>query len=272
MFLKAQSIKSPHAFSTRLGGVSRLPHTAELNLAFDRGDDDDTVIRNLELFGAEAGFDPRSVISLPQIHSNIIYKVDEHDAGQGYYVRDSVRQGDGYITNSTDITLGVKSADCVPILFEGYEKTSDGERIIAVGAVHAGWRGSVKRIAPTCAQMLCREYGVKMQNVRVAVGPCIHKCCFEVGEDFLAEFVSAVGEGIASRFISPAKAVDKYFCNLVSLNKYLLTEVGILPENIEVIDRCTCCEPETFFSHRYSHGQRGTMLSVIRMGKQTNSV
>lgn len=266
MFLKAQNIKSPHAFATRLGGVSKLPHTADFNLAFERGDDDATVIRNLELFGAEAGFEPRSVISLPQIHSDIIYKADGSDAGQGYYVRENIRQGDGYITNSPDVTLGVKSADCVPILFEGYKKTSDGEKVIAVGAVHAGWRGTVKGIAPKCAKMLCDEYGICIDNVRAAIGPCIHKCCFEVGEDFLSEFVSYLGSELAMQFISTAKTQGKYFCDLVSLNKRLLTDAGVSEENIEIIDRCTCCEPGTFFSHRYSHGLRGTMLSVIRIG------
>ncbi|MBE6548617.1 MAG: peptidoglycan editing factor PgeF [Ruminococcaceae bacterium] len=261
MFLKADNIKSAHAFSTRWGGVSKLSHTADFNLAYGRGDDNDTVIRNLELFGAEAGFEPRSVVSLPQIHSDIIYKVDGRDAGQGYYICEDIREGDGYITNSSDVTLGVKSADCVPILFEAF----DGDKIIAVGAVHAGWRGSVKGIAPKCVRMLCEECGADAKNIRVAIGPCIHKCCFEVGEDFLCEFTDVLGNDIAMQFISRAQTPGKYFCDLVALNKYLLTNSGVIPENIEIVDRCTCCEPEMFFSHRYSRGLRGTMLSVIRM-------
>ena len=261
MFLKANNIKSAHAFSTRWGGVSRLSHTADFNLAFDRGDDEGTVIRNLEIFASEANFDAHTVISLPQIHSDIIYKVDKCDAGRGYYIREGLSEGDGYVTNSPHVTLGVKSADCVPVLFEAYDK----EKIIAVGAVHAGWRGSVKGIAPKCARMLCDEYGADIKSIRVAIGPCIHKCCFEVGEDFLVQFISEVGEELAGLFISPAECEGKYFCDLVALNKRLLADAGILPENIEVVDRCTCCEPETFFSHRYSKGLRGTMLSVIRM-------
>ena len=260
MFLTACNIKSAHAFSTRLGGMSTLVHTADFNLAYGRGDDDATVIRNLEIFGAEANFDPRSVISLPQIHSDIIYKVDGRDAGQGYYILDSLREGDGYITDSPDVTLGVKSADCVPILFEAF----DGDKIIAVGAVHAGWRGSVKGIAPKCVRMLCEEYGADAKNIRAAIGPCIHKCCFEVGEDFLCEFTNALGNDVAMQFIRCAQTAGKYFCDLVALNKFLLINSGVIPENIEIIDRCTCCEPEMFFSHRYSHGLRGTMLSVIR--------
>ena len=265
MFLKADNIKSAHAFSTRVGGVSRLSYTKSLNLAFDRGDDEQTVIQNLEIFARTAEFDPQKVISLPQIHSDIIYKVDGRDAGQGYYIRDNLREGDGYITDSPDVVLGVKSADCVPILFECFENTNSGEKIVAVGAVHAGWRGSVKGIAPKCVRMLCEKYGVVPQNIRVAIGPCIHKCCFEVGEDFVSEFESALGRELASGFIFPSSKEGKFYCDLVSLNKRLLTDVGVLPENIQIIDRCTCCEPKIFYSHRYSGGLRGTMLSVIGM-------
>lgn len=255
-------MKSAHAFSTRAGGVSSLSHTKFLNLAFERGDDWQTVIDNLEIFAKAAGFDSKKVISLPQIHSDTIYKVDGRDAGQGYYIRDNLREGDGYITNSPDVVLGVKSADCVPILFECSD--SDG-KIVAVGAVHAGWRGSVKGIAPKCAKMLSAEYGVLPQNIRVAIGPCIHKCCFEVGEDFVSEFEGYLGVELASEFIFPSSKQGKFYCDLTALNKRLLTDAGVLPENIQIIDRCTCCEPETFYSHRYSGGLRGTMLSVIWM-------
>lgn len=265
MFLKADNIKSAHAFSTRLGGVSSLSHTKSLNLAFERGDAQETVIENLEIFAQTADFDPKKVISLPQIHSDIIYKVDGSDAGQGYYIRENLREGDGYITNSSDVVLGVKSADCVPILFECFENTDEGEKIIAVGAVHAGWRGSVKGIAPKCVRMLSTEYGVLPQNIRVAIGPCIHKCCFEVGDDFVSEFESYLGRSLASEFIFPSAKQGKFYCDLTSLNKRLLTDAGVLPENIQIIDRCTCCEPETFYSHRYSGGLRGTMLSLICM-------
>ena len=113
--------------------------------------------------------------------------------------------------------------------------------------------------------MLCEEYGVRPQNIRVAIGPCIHKCCFEVGEDFVCEFESYLGKALASEFVFPSAKQGKFYCDLTSLNKRLLTDAGVLPENIQIIDRCTCCEPETFYSHRYSGGLRGTMMSVIWM-------
>lgn len=263
MFIKSRILRSVHAFSTRKGGISSLEHTKSLNLAFGRGDSDEIVLKNLEMFSDAVGIDPHSVISVPQIHSDIIHKVGRADAGEGYYQRVKIREGDGYITNERGITLGIKAADCVPILFEA-EKLGE---VVAVGAVHAGWRGSVAGIAAKCVSMLCGEYGVAPRDVRAVIGPCIHKCCYEVGEDLREAVKQQLGSDAADLFVSPRADVEnKYFCDLVGLNRHLLLESGILSENLEVIDLCTCCHPELFFSHRFSKGNRGTMLNVICLG------
>lgn len=263
MFIKSKILRSVHAFSTREGGVSSLEHTKSLNLAFGRGDSDEVVLKNLEIFAEAVGIDPHGIISVPQIHSDIIYKVGRADAGEGYYKRANIREGDGYITDENGITLGVKAADCVPILFEA-EK---GGKVVAVGAVHAGWRGSVAGIAAKCVRMLCEEYGVAPKDIRAAIGPCIHKCCYEVGQDLREAVENRLGGEVADLFVVPSTCVeDKYFCDLVGLNRHLLLDAGIIPENLEIIDLCTCCHPELFFSHRFSKGKRGTMLNVISLG------
>lgn len=260
MFIKSKIIHSPHGFSTRKGGYSTLEHTQALNLAFGRGDSDSLVLQNLAALAKKAGFDAESVVSLPQIHSDIIYQVGENDRGQGYHIREGIRSGDGYITDERNVTLGVKTADCVPILFEA-EK--DG-RIVAVGAVHAGWRGTVAKIQQKCIRALCEAYGVEPHRIRAAIGPCIHSCCYEVGEDLLGEVQKALGNEAAQRFVTPAKhTAGKYVCDLPAMNSYLLTEVGLPDHNIEIINRCTCCEHELFYSHRFSKGVRGTMLNFI---------
>ena len=262
MFVKSKILRSPHAFATRFGGVSTLEHTKSLNLAFGRGDDNETVLKNLEIFANSVGFDAKSVISLPQIHSDIIYKVTRDDAGEGYYRRENMREGDGYITADGDVTLGVKGADCTPILFEAEKNGS----IVAVGAVHAGWRGTAAGIAPKCVRMLCEEYEILPEDIRAAIGPCIHKCCYEVGEDLRLEISMLLGEEIAESFVTPSRSVQgKYYCDLPMLNRHLLLDVGISANNIDVLDECTCCHPEKYFSHRYSYGLRGTMLSVIKI-------
>ncbi len=259
MFVKSKILRSPHAFSTRVGGVSTNEHTKSLNLAFGRGDERETVLENLKIFAEAVGFKPQNIVSRPQIHSDRVFLVGKNNAGEGYFKTENIPEGDGYVTNEKGVVLGIKTADCVPILFEA-EK--DGE-VVAVGAVHAGWRGSVAKIAQKCVDMLCRECDVKPENIRVAIGPCIHKCCYEVGEDFLQSVSDALCREVAEKFV--IRDGGRLVCDLVALNRYLLINCGISPENIDVIDECTCCNPDKYFSHRYSKGHRGTMLNVIYM-------
>jgi copper oxidase (laccase) domain-containing protein len=142
MFVKSNILRSPHAFATRRGGVSVQEHTKSLNLAFGRGDEDEIVLKNLDIFAQEVGFERESIVSLPQIHSDRIFTVTKEMCGQGYFIRDGIESSDGYVTAERGVTLGIKTADCTPILIEA-EKDSE---IIAIGAVHAGWRGT-RRLA-----------------------------------------------------------------------------------------------------------------------------
>ena len=266
MIEKSKKLTSPHAFSTRTGGVSSLDSTKYLNLGFGRGDDDKTVMKNLEIFANATGFIKESIVSMPQTHSIEVLEVDETFCGMGYFKRDfdayEHKFADGYVTNKKGITLGVKTADCVPILLEG---RSDNGEVIAVGAVHAGWRGTVGGIQKNAVEKLVSLYGVKPQNIYACIGPCIHKCCFEVGED-VYEAVKALGEDFADDFCKARSNVDgKYLCDLVGINRRMLENVGVPCDNIDVIDECTYCTPEKYYSHRYSGGNRGTMLSVIWM-------
>lgn len=262
MFVKSNILRSPHAFATRMGGASNVEHTRSLNLAFGRGDEDSVVLKNLEIFAEDVGFDPQNIISLPQIHSDKIFTVTKQNAGEGYYKRQGIESGDGYVTGECGVVLGIKTADCVPILFEA-EK--DGE-IVAVGAVHAGWRGTVAEIAPKCVYRLCAGSGADKAHIRAAIGPCIHACCYEVGRDIFDEVACALGEEIARDFVKPVEVSEgKYMCDLAGINRELLLRDGLCGENIEIISECTCCNPEKYFSHRYSGGRRGTMLNVIFM-------
>lgn len=292
MFVKSQILKSPHAFSTREGGVSINEHTSELNLAFGRGDEDGVVLENLKIFAHTVGFEPEQTVSMPQIHSNTVLKVGKKDCGSGYFVRDSIPEADGYITGERGVVLGVKTADCVPILLEGLLKCSpealpkgldkglpdnlnkglpdnlpDGaldSKVVAVGALHAGWRGTALKIAEVGVKAMCESFGITPQGIRACIGPCIHSCCYEVGEDLFSEFESALGRELAEKYIvQNPENKGKFFCELSEINREILLACGVPNENIEIIKECTCCHPEKFFSHRYSNGNRGTMLNVI---------
>ena len=261
MFVKSNILCSPHAFSTRLGGVSTHAHTSSLNLAFGRGDDDETVLENLKIFARSVGFDEKSIISHPQIHSDKIFTVTRAECGGGYFINEGIEGGDGYVTTERGVTLGIKTADCVPILFEAKKEG----RVVAVGAVHAGWRGTVAGIAAKCVGRLVREAGVTAADISAAIGPCIHKCCYEVSRDVYDAVARELGGSFAENFVVPMGVDGKYMCDLAGINRELLLHCGLCKENVDVIDECTCCAPEKYYSHRYSHGVRGTMLNVIFM-------
>lgn len=263
-FLVSEKIFSPHAFSTRLGGVSALPHTASLNLAFGRGDEREVVLENLARLGRAVGFDPDGVVSVPQIHSKMVHIVDRRHRGMGYRLP-AAFEGDGYITADPAVTVGVKTADCTPILMEA---AVDG-CVVAVSALHAGWKGTVADIAGEGVRKLtalARETvgdPAATVTIRAAIGPCIHPCCFEVKEDCLAVVRASLGE-MAEGFIRSSGA--QTFLDLPALNSALLVRAGVAEADIDVCDLCTVCHPELFYSHRASGGVRGTLLNLIRVG------
>ena len=259
-YIKSNNLKSTHGFATRLGGVSTKEHTKGLNLAFGRGDDQDVVLKNLELFAGAVGFDARRIVSVSQIHSADVRIITDADAGQGYFGEERFAC-DGYVTNTSGITLGIKTADCVPILMEGRDNHGN---VLAVGAVHAGWRGTVGGIAAECAKKLS-AFGVRPENVIAVIGPAICGECYSVREDFYSAVLDALGEADTERFVTPSRESGVWHCDLRAMNRELLERAGLNPENIEVSTDCTCCNPEKYFSHRYTAGKRGTMLSVISM-------
>ena len=253
-YLTSTIIRSRHAFATRIGGFGEHPYTAGLNLAFNRGDSDGTVLKNLLLFGEAVGFDPQGVISLPQIHSATVIDVDKSARGLGYYEK-TEQSADGYVTSESGIVLGVKSADCVPILLEAYD---ENDKIIAVSAIHAGWRGTSKGIAKEGVRMLVKK-GADPKRIRAAIGPSIDFCCFEVGEDFAAEVAQMRDDW------KPFARDGKLYADVKARNREDLASCGLTNENIDLCDDCTCCLEEKYFSHRRMKGLRGTMLSVIEI-------
>lgn len=255
--LKSTVLKSNHAFSTKIGGISELEHTKGLNLAFGRGDDDATVLENLKILASSLGFDDKKVISVPQIHSNIVKIVDFQDAGAGYYKKNDF-SCDGYVTLAKDLPIGIKTADCVPILLEARD---DDDNVIGVSAIHAGWRGTADKIVEEGVKKLF-SLGAKIENIYAAIGPCIDVCCYEVGNDFVEQIEIKLGQNYKNKFIV-AKENGKLFANLKGMNLEILMACGVPKNNIDIAPYCTCCNTELFYSHRRQRGIRGAHLSVI---------
>ncbi len=234
-----------HGFSTRLGGVSELPHTKSLNLGYNRGDPDEVVDENFRIFKEKLGITGAVLVSAHQAHTKKVVYAD----GSSVHFENV----DGFVTNKPGVALLVKTADCQPILL--YD-----EKARVIGACHAGWRGTVAGIAAeTVAAMT--KLGADPKNILAACGPCIDKCCFEVGDDFVDTVAYFSDEFL--QFVS--KENGKYHADIKAMNRHILMCSGVPEENIRVSEECTCCDPGKFFSHRYSKGLRGTMASVIMM-------
>ncbi len=254
-YVRSDRIALPHGFSTRLGGVSALPHTASLNLAFGRGDDDAVVLANLARFTETVGL-PGEVISLPQIHSADVRIVGEADCGLGYQ-RPADGSCDGYVTAAPGVTIGVKTADCVPILLAD-------EAAGVIGALHAGWRGTVAGIAQVGVGKMI-ALGADPARIVAAIGPAIGPCCYEVGEDFAAAVAASPCADLCLPHLD--RREGRLFADLPAMNAAILTAAGLRPDNIDRSGLCTCCDTTRFYSHRASHGKRGTMLSAIALPK-----
>ena len=233
-----------HAFSTRHGGRSDFPYQS-LNLGLHTKDDIMTVRANRDRFVTNFGISPSEVVSLHFIHSNKVLVAGEKDGGSGFHsASDALGDADGMITNVPRRALFVTYADCVPVLF--YDPAHQ-----AIGACHAGWRGTVAGIAMETVRAMQENYGTDPEDLLVAVGPAIDPEHFEVGK----EVVDAVRPHAVKpkRLLVPRKN-GKYLFNIWQANIDQLRAVGVPQENITLVDLSTFARDDLFFSHRRRFG------------------
>ena len=246
-----------HCFSTRLGGVSTLPHTTSMNIARGHGDSDETVLRNTDILVGlmtDERFGSADAVCAHQIHSAKVRVIDRSNCGEGN-TRDAGEDCDGYVTDISGVVPIVRTADCVPIIM--CAERDDGTPVVS--ALHAGWRGTVAGIAAEGVRLMC-SLGADVKNIRAAIGPHIDFCCFEVGEDLLEAVISTCGEDFARRHI---RLNGTLHADLTGMNREILLEAGVSENNIDFTDECTCCLGEKYHSHRRGKGKRGTMGSGI---------
>ncbi len=243
------NIPVPHGFTTRLGGVSTGVFES-LNLGLHRGDDFSNVAENYRILGNALGFSKEDLVLTWQVHSDIVRVVSRADAGKGYDHR-SYPQCDALVTNTPGVALMVFTADCTPILF--YDPVTG-----AVGAAHAGWRGTALGIAQKTVQTMASRFGTRPEDVIAAIGPNIGACCFETDRDVPEAMLSALGQE-AEPYIT--QKGEKFHVDLKAMNRLWLRRAGV--ENITLSDSCTACQPHRFWSHRVTQGQRGSQGAVI---------
>lgn len=187
------------------------------------------------------------LIFLHQIHSDVVHSVDDSF--------DNNIEGDAMITDRPHLFLVIKTADCLPIFM-----VDERQRVIA--AVHCGWRGTRKRVIPRAVRALERRYGCSTPSLLVAMGPCIGRDCYEVGEDVVRLYREA---GVPLNFfrIHPERP-SQYLFDLRAANLSQLLDLGVKKANIFSVDVCSHCRLD-FPSYRRDGKSAGRMLSFIGM-------
>ena len=248
-YLVAEGICVPHCFTTRFGGVSEGIFSS-LNIGYNRGDAPENVKENYRILTDALGCSLSDLVLTRQIHTDIVRRVYRQEAGKSLDNRDWP-ECDALITDDPGVALVIFTADCTPILF--HDPVTG-----AVGAAHAGWKGTALGIAAKTVEAMVREFGCDPKNIRAAIGPNISACCFETDRDVPDAMIAALGED-AKPFIRPKD--NKYYVNLTEINALWLRRSGV--EQIEISDACTACQSDRFWSHRVTRGQRGSQGAII---------
>lgn len=255
-----------HGFSTRPGGVSQLDGQPVLNLGFMEWDTREKVAENRRLLQAALSAEDFTLAPLKQIHSDAIHLFTNAPAHAG--------KGDASATNRPGLLLAVQTADCVPILLVDPKKR-------AVAAIHAGWKGTLARIAEKAVGRMRLEFGSKPSDLLAALGPSIGPCCYEVGADFVTKFTAQFAD--ASDFFDEPRTGDEpnplqwlsmappghqppprnVHLDLPKANRAQLLAAGLRPQNIFASGLCTACRTDLFFSHRREGALSGRLMSVI---------
>ena len=225
------------AFTTRRGGVS-LPPFGSLNLGLSTNDDAEHVAENRRRVGAALGFPAAQWAIAGQVHGDAIQHVEAPGLYPGY---------DGLVANKHGLLLCISAADCAALLF------ADAEAGV-LGACHAGWRGTVARIAPqTVARMV--KLGADPARIRVFVSPCISSENFEVGPEVAAQFDDAF---VVHRPEWPRPHVD-----LKATLRAQLLGADVQADHLHISTACTYATTDTFYSYRAEGGTTGRMMGFI---------
>jgi hypothetical protein len=279
-----------HAFSTRAGGASK-GSCRGLNLGFIESDQRKRVEHNRSEFLAALGAKSFALAELKQTHSTHVYQVALDRAGHARYLpvgssellpaSDTPPSGDALVTNRPGVLLSIRTADCHPILIAD-------SRGRAVAAIHAGWRGTLARIAEKSVGVMRAVFGSNPRDLTAAIGPGIQACCYAVGEEVVAKFHGRFVH--AERYFKPvpvdeesAALVAKYpniflspfppghepmnqaaaHLDIAAALRDQLLDAGLATSKIHRSELCTACRTDLFFSHRKEGPRTGRKMAVI---------
>lgn len=277
-----------HGFSTRVGGESRLANgTRALNLGFTEWDPRQRVENNRARFVGAVGASDAKLCTLRQIHSDAVHEFAE--------AKSPVPRGDAAMTRAPGLLLAVQTADCLPILLADTKRR-------AVAAVHAGWRGTLRRIVVKTLGRMRMQFGTRPADVAAAIGPGIGACCYEVGHEVVQAFASQFAEAREWFHSPPLSGLQKYaptfddlatgveplplkwltmappghepppprlYLDLLAANRWQLRDAGVPEKNVLACPMCTACRTDLLFSYRREQGRTGRLMGVIGIRRQS---
>jgi YfiH family protein len=236
-----------HGFTTRAGGVSPPPWDG-LNLGGAVGDEPSRVAENWRRLEAGTGL---RFARVRQVHGARVIRADAPC--------DPAEEADVVLSAAAGVAACVSIADCVPILLADPESG-------AVGAVHAGWRGTLAGAAARAVEAMRAEFGAPAERLLAAIGPSIGACCYEVSADVAGPFREAFGPAAVRERPGAAPHVD-----LWAANHAVLAHAGVAPERTHVLGACTACDRDRFFSHRRDRGRTGRQVAFIAPRARTRA-
>ncbi len=265
-----------HGFSTRAGGHSTAYGKLSLNLGFTSTDNQAAVEKNRKAFaealiGAPAK-SPLTLVTMKQVHRDQIHVIPQFPG-----VSKAPLTGDGMVTNVPGLLLAIQTADCLPILLVDRKKK-------VVAAVHAGWRGSVQRIAQKTVGVMQSRFACDPGDILAAIGPGIHRCCYSVGVEVRDEFESQFEYArelfdevfdsdpvhlkypllfLTARAPGHSELGPQTHLDLMGANRRQLADAGIPAGNVAASPFCTACRTDILFSHRAERGNTGRMMAAI---------
>ncbi|QGG47932.1 peptidoglycan editing factor PgeF [Heliorestis convoluta] len=246
------------AVSTRYGGVSSRPYDS-LNLAFHVQDEEARVWENRERLTQTLGLSSSQWATVNQVHGTKVHWIEKEEC-HDFARREGIEllDGDGIATEVPSLPLAVFGADCALLLY--YDPIDR-----RIGAVHAGWRGTVAGLPALMVQEF-KQRGSLIDNIHVAIGPAIGPCCYPVGPEVVAAFKEKWS--FADQLFSPEDKDGTVRLHLLKAIELQLEEVGLLGEQVSSLDLCTSCHDDIFYSYRRAHGQTGRHGALIMLTEE----
>ena len=245
-----------HGVTRRVEGLG----LAQGNVAFSAPRDREEAWSMRQMWCSALDFVPERLVTLGQVHGRDVHIACAGNAGHGARPG-SVQMGlgDALVTNQTGPVLMTLHADCQPILFVD---PGTGSRGPSVGVAHAGWRGTVADVVGSTLAVMAAEFGARVEDVHVYLGPAIGQCCYDVGDDVVSAWRERAGSD-AEAALEPGG--ERYRFSLTAANALLLNRAGVRAANIETSAICTKCDGDRWFSHRGQGphtGRFGAMIAI----------